>query len=139
MIPESAYLATMNSSSLLRDEALRQLRPELGLDTDKAMAMETFQNETLRPILKWQHPLIIRQFTAFLRENKQDLASKNPDAQQSYISHALKTHKRLRATYFGLISGLMTEGEYEVYLTNRGEIHKRITQLLIQRLESHWL
>lgn len=123
----------------IRDTALRNLRPELGIDTSQAFSVETFQHETLRPLLKLQHPIILRQFEAFLREHKQNLGEQDKGQRQTYISHALKTHKRLRATYFGLVSGLMTEGEYDFYLTHRSELNKRLTQMLIQRLESHWL
>lgn len=117
---------------------MQHLRPDLGIDTSQAFAVETFQHETLRPLLKLQHPLIVRQFDAFLVEHKQQLDRQGHQARQGYISHALKTHKRLRATYFGLVSGLMTEPEYDFYLQHRSELNKRLTQMLIQRLESHW-
>jgi NAD-specific glutamate dehydrogenase len=129
----------MNNLLSSRDTALQQLRPELGIDTSQALALETFQHQTLRPLLKLQHPIILRQFEAFLREHKQNFSEQGKDQRQTYISHALKTHKRLRATYFGLLSGLMTEGEYDFYLSHRSELNKRMTQMLIQRLESHWL
>lgn len=122
-----------------RDEALLQMRPDLGLDTSQSMAMERFQHETLRPLLKLQHPLLVRQFEAFLVETKQDLTTQSAGQRESYIAHACKVHKRLRATFFGLVTGVMTEEEYQFYLANRGECNKRLTQMLIQRLSSHWV
>jgi hypothetical protein len=129
----------MDESINHRDAGLQALRPVLGIDTAQAQPIEAFQHQTLRPLLKLQHPLLLRQFEAFLVEHKQSFDQQTPDARQRYISHALKTHKRLRATYFGLVTGLMTEEEYDFYVANRGELHKRMTQLLIQRLESHWV
>lgn len=125
-------------TSISRDQYLRQLRPQLGIDSTQSFAVETFQNETLRPLLKFQHPLLVRQFDAFLVEHKQQLEVQSPQDRKKYINHALKTHKRLRATCFGLVTGLMTEPEYDFYLKNRGEVNKRLTQMLIQRIESHW-
>jgi hypothetical protein len=124
--------------STSRDQHLQALRPDLGIDTTQSSATETFQHETLRPLLKFQHSILVRQFDAFLAEHKQQLTPQPAERRSAYIAHALKTHKRLRATLFGLVSGLMTDTEYDFYLSNRSEVNKRLTQMLIQRLESHW-
>ena len=124
----------MTNSDHLRDHALLEIRPQLGLDTTQSRPLERFQHQTLRPLLKLQHSILVRQFQAFLKEHKQHLADQSTSERQAYISHVVKTHKRLRATLFGLISGFMTGDEYDFYLENRSECNKRITQMVIQRL-----
>ena len=128
----------MENPSTLRDASLSDIRPQLNLDTSQSGELERFQHEVLRPLLKFQHPILVRQFQAFLIEFKQNLDSVDSNQTRSYIQHVLKTHKRLRATYFGQLTGLMTDAEFGFYLQHRGEINKRLTQMLIQRLESHW-
>jgi len=121
-----------------RDQNLVALRPSLSLNGEASRPVEQFQNETLRPILKLQHELFVAAFQDFLRENKQQWPAELTQRQRDYISHVLKTHKRLRATLFGMVCGMMTKSEYEVYLLHRSEVHKRLTQMLIQRLESQY-
>jgi len=55
---------------MTRNETLINLRPEIKFDTSKtSLDAETFQNQTLRPILKWQHDIIIQ----FLKNNFAEL------------------------------------------------------------------
>ena len=47
----------------MRDEQqLLQLRPDLQLTPHPSKPDEQFQNQTLRPILKLQHPLLVKLF-----------------------------------------------------------------------------
>ncbi|MEL6632575.1 MAG: glyoxalase [Bacteroidota bacterium] len=123
----------------VRDSQLLTLRPKVEVQNTFGNEVEAFQHTVLRPILKAQNELILMQFHAWLGENKQQ---PSPEKALELIPHALKTHKRLRATYFGLVSGWFTKDEYQFYLKHQREIHRRMTTMLIERLRSQrdqWL
>ena len=50
----------------------KQLRPEILsiIKTENFSALEKFQNEILRPIIKLQHDLILTRFEHYLKQNK---------------------------------------------------------------------
>ncbi|MEL6133762.1 MAG: glyoxalase [Bacteroidota bacterium] len=117
----------------VRDSQILALRPEIPVQDTFGNEVEAFQHTVLRPILKAQNELILMQFKSWLGEHKQ-----KPSLEKALelIPHAMKTHKRLRATYFGMITGWLTVEEYAFYLDNQREIHRRITTMLIERVRS---
>ena len=118
-----------------RDDFLLKMRPVLDLPDLPAEPLARFQHEVLRPVLKLQNPLLIRGFAAYLLETKTRFDRLDPTARAALIEQALKTHKRLRATFFGLVTACMTVAEYEFYLARQRDLHKRMTLLLIKRLQ----
>ncbi|MDP5172891.1 MAG: hypothetical protein NWR72_21820 [Bacteroidia bacterium] len=116
-----------------RDLHIIEARPVLDFP-EASTPIEDFHHQVLRPLLKMQNELLLRQFAAWLREHKQSLAGKTVEAQRMLIEDACKTHNRLRAQAFGLISGVMTLPEYDFYLANQRELHKRITSMWSKRL-----
>ena len=125
----------VESSMKERDDFLQKMRPVLDLPDLPAEPVARFQHEVLRPVLKLQNPLLLRGFAAYLTETKTNFARLDPAAQAAAIEQALKTHKRLRATFFGLVAACMTVAEYEFYLAHQRDLHKRMTLLLIKRLQ----
>jgi hypothetical protein len=54
-----------------RNEVLQKIRPEIKFDTTKkSLDDENFQNNTLRPILKTQHDIIILLLSNSLSQQK---------------------------------------------------------------------
>lgn len=117
-----------------RDEHLLQIRPQLDLPPSDHSEVEHFHHRVLRPILKLQNDLLLAQYDAWMIEYKQSLTGLEPAQQLQKIEQACKTHKRLRAQAFGMITGMMTAKEYEFYLANRRELHKRITSMWSKRI-----
>ena len=119
-----------------RSEELLALRPLLFLDGGNEKPLEKFQNQVLRPILKYQHELWVlelkqNQFFLQIKEKRWNGAELR-QAIQSAISRSpdLKNH------YFGIVTGLMTSEEYSFYLTNRTELNKRVLSMVIDRILS---
>ena len=115
---------------------MKQIRPDLGLSETADHPMGQFHHEVLRPILKLQHPLLIRQFEEWLRGYRRELP-REAAARRNDIETVCKTNKRLRAQAFGLIAGLMTESEYDFYLQEQRELPKRTTAMSAKRLADH--
>lgn len=117
------------------DKARLALRPQLDLAPASAPD-EKFQNDTLRPVLKLQHALILAVFQAFLAKRKVSL-DQLPAAQRSAkIKDFLTRDHRLRDRLFGLALGQFTLPEMEVYLANESTLNRRLTNLLVERLVS---
>ncbi len=119
-----------------RSEELLALRPLLFLDGGNEKPLEKFQNQVLRPILKYQHELWeleLKQNLFFLQiKEKRWNGAEFRQAIQSGISRS----PDLKNRYFGMVTGLMTSDEYSFYLANRTELNKRILSMVIDRILS---
>ncbi len=119
-----------------RDGYLLELRPHLNLNSASSLAEEQFQNQTLRPILKVQHELLLAIFRQYLADKSIAFESMSAFKQRVIIEHAVKKDLPVRHTLMGCIMGLFTREEYTIYLENRIALGKRLTSLIIQRLTS---
>ncbi|MFK7949544.1 MAG: glyoxalase [Saprospiraceae bacterium] len=122
-----------------RKEQLIEIRPILDL-IKATTETEQFQNNTLRPILKFQNPLILEVFRNFIekrfRKKKNTFSGMDISDQNAFINNTLKTDVSLKNIFLGIVLGHFTVEELAFYYKNKGEINRRITTLLIQRLQS---
>ncbi|MFM7682913.1 MAG: hypothetical protein ACKO7P_09215 [Bacteroidota bacterium] len=123
----------------MREELeLKSLRPEKFSEQIAWNEIEAFQNEVLRPILKYQNDLIL------------SLTNKEPLFQKQ-ISHVLTIDQKsdcikrfflLQPNYkhflIGQICGLLTTSEFDFYLQSKKDIDKRISNMLLDRILSHY-
>ena len=117
-----------------RDRKVLSLRPEIAsIDQSKNVTKsEVFQNETLRPILKYQHELIVDIFNA--KSTNQQLDKLDKADQRQRITKILESNTVLRNQFIGLIIGLMTKQELETYFEIESEMKRRIKTMLVERL-----
>ena len=114
---------------------LTQIRPKLELAI-ATTAIEQFQNDTLRPILKFQNPIILQIFRQYIQKRKNTFQRMDTVDQKRYIDHAIKTDMRFKNLLLGMTIGHFTEVELAFYQANQSEINRRVASLLIQRLQS---
>lgn len=119
-----------------RDSHLLKVRPQIDADTQDTLPEELFQNQTLRPILKLQNELLVALFQSYLAEKHIPFDTLNAFKQRITIENAIKKDLPIRHTLLGCIMGLLTKTEYETFLANRLPYNKRLTALIIQRLNS---
>lgn len=121
-----------------RDSLMKDLRPILPQATfgEEVKAMERFQNQTLRPILKFQNDLLIGLFRDYLKSKKVQFDTLAPQQQLEKIKKVLQGDQRFRPILLGGIIGLMTAEELNIYLPQKSEFNKRIISMLIQRFQS---
>ncbi len=124
-----------------RDEALHGIRPEIiieliGVKNEE----EQFMHETLRPVLKFQHQLIVD----FIK-NEQNLPLESLNGKQrsnaekrALISEFLQKNTKLKATLLGLTIGMFHQSEFETYLLHKKAIDKRIIEMIITRFLSEF-
>jgi hypothetical protein len=117
-----------------RSGSLLALRPTITATAHAdASAIEGFQTQALRPILKFQHAVLCRCCAHFLAETRQSLEGKTPGQQAAILGQALRNNT-LHHTLLGMVTALMTEEEYDFYLLHQKECNRRITNMLAQRL-----
>lgn len=117
-----------------RHELLTKLRPIISsIETGRAVTeAELFQNEVLRPILKFQNNLIQQLFKNKSRLENLSVLSKSD--QRKRIQNALEKNTELRHQLTGVIVGLFTIDELNTYLENEAELKRRIKTMLVERL-----
>lgn len=114
------------------------IRPQLpNLDLGDSMTPdEKFQNETLRPILKLQHEIIILMVKEYFAVKKNAFFKLSAEKQPGYIKNNLLADKMISHELRGIVIGQFTSDETEYYLSNKVSIKKRIQSLLLQRISS---
>jgi hypothetical protein len=120
----------------MRDIDIVALRPQLPLDNSQATPIEAFQNETLRPILKLQHALIIAIFGDYITLRKSAFHQMIETQKMHFIEQAIKTDLKFKNRLVGIVIGHFTEAEYSFFKENDSELTRRITDLIVQRVQS---
>jgi hypothetical protein len=108
----------------------------LGKVFDLSSKEENFQNQTLRPILKFQNDLFVIAFKNYISKHKTDFYSFSPEKKIIFIENAIQKDIKFRNSLKGMIVGLFTINEYESYIQNSSNLNKRMMTMLIERLKN---
>ena len=120
-----------------RNAFLKEFRGEtIGTVTDQSSSDELFQNQVLRPILKLQNDLFIAVVTNHLIKNRIDLNVFSGEKKLVKIENIIQKDIKFRNALKGMIIGLFTIDEYELYLKNASSLNKRMSGMLIERMKS---
>ena len=111
----------------------RTLRPHVPTQPTDQPA-EAFQNETLRPILKMQHELLLELFRHYLVKRKVDWTNLAHNRRSAKAKELISRDNRLRGLLFGTTIGQFTPAELTFYLEHESECNRRLTGLLTQRI-----
>lgn len=117
-----------------RDQ-LKELRPLIpSALTENTKEIEHFQNEVLRPILKFQHTFFEyyfknnSQFLKLIQEKKSRLEFQNK------ISQFISNQANIKHQLIGSVIGMLADDELTYYHANHAELNKRISQMVCQRV-----
>jgi len=116
-------------------EARLALRPLLNLAPAEAPE-ESFQNNTLRPIMKMQHELLVAAFRLSLQKRKVKLEQLPANQRFDKIKQLITRDARLRGLLLGIAVGQFTNQEMVYFVENESSINRRMTNLLVERLAS---
>ena len=119
----------------MRDDQLVAMRPEVPT-SEGALPLESFQNDTLRPVIKMQHEVILQAWHRYVLEQKGKFYKLNRPDQEEYIRYAYQTNRAFRAFNLGLVCGVFTKVEWEIFRLNEKELSKRVYSLIAQRVGS---
>jgi hypothetical protein len=119
-----------------KEDKLLGLREEILTEKSEQTPIEQFQNTTIRPILKYQHTILIVFFNANI--HVQYIVSANYSLLKKQNQLKLFASKQLafRAQLLGIVTGLFTDAEFEFYLSEKVNLDKRITNMILDRFYS---
>ena len=120
-----------------RANKIKACRPHITLKESKQISdEEQFQNQVLRPILKFQNELFIKLFLSNCNTYNINFSEFNSEEKYEYINNIFKKDLKIRASFIGTVIALFTIEEYEKYLVNQKHYNKRIIQMLTERLKN---
>ncbi len=117
-----------------RQQHIKSILPAIEGNKPTDSPNEAFQNETLRPILKFQNELIIQYFEHFIVENKIEFSLLKYSHKITKVHDLFKTNIQFKQFYLGFIVAYFTADEFNFYTQNKKEVNKRIIALLIERI-----
>ncbi len=120
-----------------RSDSLKQIRPEITSARihSNMSPDERFQNETLRPIIKFQNDLLLASFQNYIVKTKNTFYELRLEKRMDYIANALQKDIKYRNSVKGIIMGQFTVEEYANYIQNSSALNKRIINMVIKRLQ----
>ncbi len=120
-----------------RSDDLLHIRPDIkSTQIHSNMSLgERFQNETLRPILKFQNNLLIALFKNYIRKHKNTFYELSLEKRLQYIENAIQKDVKFRNSLKGLIIGLFTVDEYNTYIQDSSALNKRMMNMVVERLK----
>ena len=104
------------------------LRTDTGSD-------ERFQNQTLRPIIKLQNPLLLEGYKNYIRKHKGTFYELSLEKRMEYIERSIQKDIKFRNSLKGMVIGQFTVEEYAVYIKNSSALNKRMMNMVIERLK----
>jgi len=111
-------------------------RPVLeNLIKEHMSAIELFQNQTLRPVIKMQHDLLIASFSNYIQKRKLDFSSLTDSKKRTKISTVFVKDIHYKNFTLGSIIGHFSIEEYQYYCFNSSELNKRILKIIAQRVQ----
>jgi hypothetical protein len=116
------------------NDALRALRPDIPVDTSASNPVETFQHETLRPVLKLLNANLLALVASYLTKYGTGFAGMDRPDRERTLRNLVSTDRRLKRTLVGMAMGHFTEDEFAFYLAHRHELRRRMIDLLETRV-----
>ncbi|MBT8321733.1 MAG: glyoxalase [Eudoraea sp.] len=120
-----------------RSEDLLGMRPTISQArvTPEMSADERFQNQTLRPIIKFQNDLLVAVFRNYIRKHKNGFYELAMEKRLAFVENAIQKDIKFRNSLKGMIIGQYTQEEYELYITNSSALNKRMMNMVIERIK----
>ena len=131
-------LVKIENEMIDRDERLLRQRTDLPASKikDNMSSEEYFQNAVLRPILKFQNDILIEVLKTYISKRKNVYYTLNQNQKLNYVTHSIQKDIKFRNQLKGMIVGLFSLEEYELYTENSSALNKRMMNLMIQRIQN---
>ena len=121
-----------------RPNDLIKIRPILNLKRSSQITdEESFQNDTLRPIIKLQSPVLIETYRNYIIKHKNVFYELSNEKKLDYIENSINKNQKFRNLLKGMIIGLFTIEEYHIYKKNSSSLNKRIMNIVLKRLQDN--
>lgn len=118
-----------------RPNDIIKIRPVLNLKNSSQITdEESFQNDTLRPIIKLQSPILIETYRNYIIKHKNVFYELSNEKKLDYIENSINKNQKFRNLLKGMIIGLFTIEEYHIYKKNSSSLNKRMMNIILKRL-----
>lgn len=123
---------------MIRKETIAALRPDIpSIKRLESMTdIEKFQNDVIRPILKYQHDVIV----GYAISKAVNRNSKFPNLiaieKERYLDKVTLKDSKIKQALNGMVIGLMTIEEMNKYLAIESEYKRRINTMIRERIVS---
>ena len=124
----------------LRDTLLNKMRSSVETKFLKVKSLsfeQSFENLILRPIIKVQTLLLVEAFKKYVDAHKGVFYQLRPEKKSIYIENSIKKDQKFRNFLKGIIIGMFTLEEYELYKKNSSSLNKRMMNLVYKRLSDN--
>ncbi len=113
------------------------LRPSIPtiIEEKTCSSAEQFQNRSLRPILKFQNELLLDIFRHYIEKRKGIFHQLTLPKKKQYIEDSIRKDQKFKQLLLGTSIGQFTVDEWKIYREEEKEMSRRLTNLLIQRLQ----
>jgi len=120
-----------------RSDSILKVRPDIKTTQINPMmsSNERFQNETLRPIIKFQNLLLIEVFKNYIKKHKNTFYEFSIEKRLNYIEKSIQKDIKFRNSLKGILIGQFTIEEYNIYIQNSSALNKRMMNMVIERLK----
>ena len=105
-----------------KEDKLLGLREEILTKKSEQTPIEQFQNKTIRPILKYQHTILIVFFSSNVHVQYIVSANFSTLKKQNQLKLFVSKQLAFRAQLLGIVTGLFTDAELKV-LKNKFQIY----------------
>jgi len=121
-----------------RPNDIIKIRPVLNLKNSSQITdEESFQNDTLRPIIKLQSPILIETYRNYIIKHKNVFYELSNEKKLDYIENSINKNQKFRNLLKGMIIGLFTIEEYHIYKKNSSSLNKRMMNIVLKRLQDN--
>jgi hypothetical protein len=121
-----------------RPNDLIKIRPVLNLKKSSQITdEESFQNDTLRPIIKLQSHILIETYRNYIIKHKNVFYELSNEKKLDYIENSINKNQKFRNLLKGMIVGLFTIEEYHNYKKNSSSLNKRMMNIILKRLQNN--
>jgi len=121
-----------------RPNDIIKIRPVLNLKKlSQITDEESFQNDTLRPIIKLQSPVLIETYRNYIIKHKNVFYELSNEKKLDYIENSINKNQKFRNLLKGMIIGLFTIEEYHIYKKNSSSLNKRMMNIILKRLQDN--
>ncbi len=112
------------------------MRPIISTENTESSPYEQFQNQILRPILKQQNELLLSIYASYIQKRKDIFHTLKLPKKLIYIEESIRKDLRFKSFLQGIAVGHFSKEEYATYMEHEAELSRRLTDLIIQRVQS---
>ena len=123
---------------MIRKKTIAALRPDIpSIKRIESMTdVEKFQNEVIRPILKYQHDVIVGYAISKAANRNSKFPNLIAIEKERYLDKVTLKDSKIKQELNGMVLGLMTVEEMNKYLAIESEYKRRINTMIRERIVS---